>query len=439
MTMVKASRLILLAAALLAAQPQECCAQGCPEALSPAREVLADKMLSTTNHRRYPEPTAAVAEAPEGYVPFHISTYARHGSRFLLKRDDYADALAPLCRAEQAGVLTPAGRRVKRSIEAVLAKADEGRYGELTAVGRSQHRGIARRMYARFPEVFADSAEVDARSTDVLRCVMSMMAQCLELQSLNPTLRITHDASRADMRYLNDIAGADSLHARYHAMRQAEKERRIGRLDPAGVLASLYDSPAWIRENITDPCRAYYNLFFVASNMQSHEDSGLDLMWLFTPEECRDLWQVNNVDWYLHSGSTPLTARRMPFQQQSLLAELIADGDRAAASRRHTASLRFGHESIVLPTVVLLGIDGFGYDSDDLDSISEHWGCHRAFPMAANLQMVFYENAADPGADVLVRLLLNEQDARLPLDAVSPSFYRWADFSAFYKEKLNLQ
>ena len=135
--MIKASRLILLAAALLAAQPQVCCAQACTEAQSPSREVLADKMLSTTNHRRYPESTAAVAEAPEGYVPFHISTYARHGSRFLLKRDDYADALAPLCRAGQAGVLTPAGRRVKRCIEAVLAKADEGRYGELTAVGRS--------------------------------------------------------------------------------------------------------------------------------------------------------------------------------------------------------------------------------------------------------------------------------------------------------------
>lgn len=407
-------------------------------AASPKEEVLADKMLATSNHRAYPNPDAFshICNAPEGYVPFHISTYARHGSRFLMKRDFYTDAIAPLAKAEKAGVITKTGRIVKSRLEKMLALAEEGRYGELTEVGVRQHRGIAHRMYENFPEIFRDSADINAKSTDVIRCIMSMMAQCLELQSLNPSLRISHDASQADMYYLNDIPRADSLRDKHIEIRNIEKRKRIAALDYTRVFGLLFTNTGWIKKNIPNPTDVYFNLFYVASNMQSHGDDDLDLMWLFSAEECFQCWLINNIDWYLHSGNSPLTAYEMPYQQQNLMAELLSDGETCSKTRRKSATLRFGHESIVLPTVVLLGIDGFDYETDNVEAVSDHWGAHRAFPMAANLQLVYYENPSNPTADVLVRILLNERDTNLPLKAVAPSFYKWSEFSDYYSDKL---
>ena len=43
-----------------------------------------------------------------------------------------------------------------------MADMAEGRLGELTSVGARQHRGIAKRMYTNFPQIFADGTEVDA-------------------------------------------------------------------------------------------------------------------------------------------------------------------------------------------------------------------------------------------------------------------------------------
>jgi hypothetical protein len=43
-------------------------------------------------------------------------------------------------------------------------------------------------------------------------------------------------------------------------------------------------------------------------------------------------------------------------------------------------------------------------------------------PMAANLQFVFYRNRE---GDILVRILLNERDATVPIKDVAPHFYRW--------------
>jgi histidine acid phosphatase len=58
--------------------------------------------------------------------------------------------------------------------------------------------------------------------------------------------------------------------------------------------------------------------------------------------------------------------------------------------------------------------------------------------MAANIQFVFYKNPKKPNADVLVKALLNEEEATLPLPKTStPYYYRWSDFKKYYLAKLN--
>lgn len=47
--------------------------------------------------------------APKGYVPFYISHYGRHGSRWHTSEKIYAEPLGILRKADSAGVLTPKG------------------------------------------------------------------------------------------------------------------------------------------------------------------------------------------------------------------------------------------------------------------------------------------------------------------------------------------
>lgn len=58
-------------------------------------------------------------------------------------------------------------------------------------------------MYERFPEVFAGNANIDAKSTVVIRCILSMENELLQLTALNPMINTTHDASEHDMYYMN--------------------------------------------------------------------------------------------------------------------------------------------------------------------------------------------------------------------------------------------
>lgn len=91
-------------------------------------------------------------------------------------------------------------------LASVKAMRDNGRSreGELTPLGAEQHRAIAKRMYEHFPQVFAGKTHVDARSTVVIRCILSMENELLQLAALNPQTTFTHDASYHDMYFMND-------------------------------------------------------------------------------------------------------------------------------------------------------------------------------------------------------------------------------------------
>ena len=166
-------------------------------------EIFADLHRSASNYYAYPDPVGvSYTAAPKGYKPFYISHYARHGSRWLISKDEYPAPVRRLRRAQRAGVLTQAGERALVILDSV-ERMSHGRLGELTPLGHRQHRGIAQRMYRNFPEVFAGNAPVDARSTVVIRCILSMQAECMALQALNPSLRFKNDASHHDMYYMN--------------------------------------------------------------------------------------------------------------------------------------------------------------------------------------------------------------------------------------------
>ena len=103
----------------------------------------------------------------------------------------------------------------------------------------------------------------------------------------------------------------------------------------------------------------------------------------------------------------------------------------------HGASLRFGHETVILPLICLLGINGFDFQTENLADLENHgwWAC-LVFPMASNVQFVFYrENLADK--DIVFKVLLNEQEATLPIPTDIAPYYHWRDFREYYLKKID--
>lgn len=400
-------------------------------------EIYANPRLSGSNHLAYPGPVQdRLTAAPKGYHPFYISHYGRHGSRYLIGRDEYDVPAAVLARADSLGKLTPLGRDVLRRVRLLRAEAD-GRLGELTPLGAEQHRQIARRMYERFPEVFRGSVTVDAKSTVVIRCILSMENELQELLRLNPDLIIKHDASEHDMYYMNQS---------YHALSARKTPRRAlvawndfasRHVSRAALMSRLFADSEYVKYEV-DTLDLGNRLFKLASNVQSSPlGSEMTLYDIFTKDELYNFWLADNASWYIGYGACALNGGTQPFSQRNLLRNIIHEADSCMALERPGATLRFGHETMVLPLVCLLGINGYDLSTACLDSLeSKGWINYKVFPMGANVQLVFYRRSATDG-EVLLKVLLNENEARLPLPSDLAPYYRWNDFKEYYLRKLD--
>lgn len=406
------------------------------QAMAGAREDFKKNVLvSANNYYAYPDQNLPkLTKAPKGYKPFYMNHYGRHGSRWLINPNHYHQPVQQLELADKYDKLTPRGKEVLAILHEVEA-ASKGRLGELSDVGAEQHQGIAKRMFLNFPEIFAGDAPVDAKSTVVIRCILSMQNETDMLKSLNPKLRITTDASEHDMYYMNFT---DSL---VKPLRQlgAPLSEAFGKkhVETGRFLSRLINDSEFARDSL-DGLKLMCNVFDIAGNMQSHhafDRYKTALYDLFDDDDVYNVWSYNNVSWYILSGETPITKCRVDYAQANLLRNFIESADKAIAERRNQATLRFGHESVVLPLVCLMGINGMDYRTDNLEEVCDNWQCYKVFPMACNLQWVFYRNDKDD--DILVKFLLNEHEATLPVETEQWPYYEWSDVRDYLTDKLN--
>lgn len=398
-------------------------------------EIENNVFLSASNYLAYPGPQKELTKAPKGLKPFYISHYGRHGSRFLISDNDYDIAMNALTKGDKDGKLTPLGKETLQKVRTLVFRADK-RHGELTPLGHQQHRDIARRMYERFPEVFAGNVHVDAKSTVVIRCILSMENEIQQLLLLNPKLQVTQDASYYDMPYMNHSDKVISEQKNNTAVKMAYYDYYQRMIDYKPIIARLFTSVEYAEEHF-DVYEVIARLFKMASNIQSTESRhDISLYNVFTNDEIYKLWKVTNAYWYLKFGAAPQNGGYSPFSQRYLLKNIIEKADSAIALPRPGATLRFGHETMVLPLTCLLGLNGYDRKISNVDDIEkEGWINYRVFPMAANIQFIFYrKNESDK--DVLVKVLLNENEATLPIASDMAPLYHWSDVRKYYLDKI---
>lgn len=397
-------------------------------------EIYEDVHRSAANYYAYPDPVGVkYTTAPKGYKPFYISHYARHGSRWLIGKKEYSGPAETMRKAYEAGALTAKGVEVMHVLDS-LDHMSKGRLGELTSLGARQHRGIAKRMYENFPEVFAGNAPIDARSTVVIRCILSMMAECLQLQTMNPDLQIKNDASYHDMYYMN-YEHDDNI-SKYRKSEEAQKVRTDWwnkTIQPDRFISMLFSDTAYVSQNINKG-GLMWNIFDIAANMQSL-DTDLDLYPLFTKEECYAIWTNKNLSWYHNYGPSKLTQGKLPYFEANLLKNIVETADSCIKLNKPGATLRFGHEVVVYPLTCLMELGDYGTTEEDPAKLDEKWRNYKIFPMASNVQLVFYRKKGSN--DILVKVMLNEHEMSLPVKSDMAPYYHWSDVSDYYKDKLS--
>lgn len=404
---------------------------------SVAVEPNEQVMQWASNYYAYPytnAPAPKLTPAPNGYKPFHIEHYGRHGSRWHIGAGMYKTPVAMLEVAERNGKLTPRGAEVLAQLKEIEVQS-RGRDGELTPLGAAQHRGIAKRMIANFPEVFADGSHVDARSTVVIRCILSMDNELQELLAANPKLNITSDASRADMYYMN-FTDADTVAKNAAKLANKElKEFRKNHKPSNDYINILVNDPQFAKDSINTESLFWY-LTKLSENAQSHY--GMPAFYdLFTDEDLRQSWINDNAGWFVSMGNSKLTDNLGPFSQRRLLRNMIISSDTAIASTRPGANLRFGHEVCVLPLAVLMELDHYGDEINDLEEVADKWKNYEIFPMASNIQIIYYRpDGSTASEDVLVKVLLNEREVKLPVATATAPYYKWSDLRNYYLKKL---
>lgn len=191
---------------------------------------------------------AAYEAAPAGYAPVSTQLLARHGSRGLTSFKSDLALYNMWLRAQQDDALTPLGRQLGPDILALMRAnfmlghgvpgIGKPGYGNETMQGIAEHTGLARRMVARLPALFAaTTGQVVVVTSGKDRAVDSGAFFVQSLVAEQPALAaaVVYPPSRAPLEELDHAArpaGTDRFLLYFHKLDQ----KRDQVADPADPL-----------------------------------------------------------------------------------------------------------------------------------------------------------------------------------------------------------
>ncbi len=399
-----------------------------------------------------------ITPVPRGYKAVGISHYGRHGSRYYtggkLKMDQLEDILA---RAGREGVLTERGKQLLDAYRALLPFIIH-REGELTQLGRRQHQGIAERMYRQYPGLFTQDATVTAWSTLVPRCIESMAAFCEQLARLTPKTTVEEEAS---VYYLGQVSAMQEYiqwyNISYKKYTAALKAVEYNTIAPASLGSILFTRPFLPEDELRDLAAGIWYIYLAVPGIDVSDSrqarafcyavdgkagpDGQEIGSIFDDA----LWaQLQRAELYSHLSEAcgPILHHSVTniFMVEAILK--LADEDLDAG--KPFVRLRFGHDTIIMATLKDMGVRGWRkWEACDTltreqakEKTEAEWETSR-IPMASNLQMIFYRpKNARAKTPVLFKMMLNESELELPIEAVSGRIYDWEAFKAYMAPRI---
>lgn len=367
---------------------------------------------------------------PKGFKPFYISHYGRHGSRFHHSAEKFGTLQQVLRHAESIGNLTSDGLLLLAQTDSVLAAHDK-LIGELTSKGQEEHKLIARRMSERFPSVFSDRKRnlIDAYSSVVRRCVLSMASSTSTLLKLNPHLDVHYTAD--DRIYPTISMGAVFSESKTYFAPILDNMLSSA-IDWDSIAAKVFKDPSVAEGSAFSHGQDIWNMWSVC---QCFEQVHIDILKYFTFDQLFENWRIHSGIMYLRFVDSPEFGKRLHKGMAPLLCDFVQKADEAIAGGKVAATLRYGHDSTIMPLAAYMGLEGFTHPASVDDMPSEFWDFSTKVCMATNLQMVFYRNRK---GEVLVKFVYNENEVTVPalVPVYGEVYYSWESVRDYFAAKM---
>jgi hypothetical protein len=442
------------------------------------RLIVSDSLRASSVYHNYTYVPQNYTKVPHGFKPVYAVVYARHGARWLGSADEYKRPLSFLASADSSDNLTPLGKSLYARVLAIAEDASL-REGSLTPKGRMQHREIAGRFYERFRPLLRKGGVVEASSTSVQRCILSMAAFCGRLSELNPKLDVRlEQTGRTHVmnNFFKDNYAVPSISSNASRIKTVN-DSLMGLFDYDAFMSRIFIDPS---KCSSKPASLANELYYIAADQQDLEN-GISIYDVFTAEDLYILTLRDNWRFYNDFASTPLSGGYSALCSGRLLNEVFgrADSSLARYSRadrsgtgssggkrsRVVADLHFGHDVNVIALSSLLAysqysspvakvsgrkanesegparaglsdvperIDASVMVSDPVE-LARLWSDHSISPMASNIQLLFYRNHK---GETLVKFLHNEREMRLPIPAWSGPYYSYDSVRSYIDSRL---
>ena len=372
---------------------------------------------------------------PAGKKPFYINHYGCPGAYYLDKSEYYTETYAIFAKADSLGKLTPLGKDVFRRIR-LLCEDAKGRYGELTEKGAQQSRALVKQMVERFPDMFTAKGYYSVRSVVENRCILTMQEGLLQLSAMQQPLTARSRVSFQEKPFMDP---EDKLltSQRLDSLTKARFERfKMLNSDDGRLMNALFNDQNYVITNI-DANDLGRQLYILAGDVQHTDIAGVVTLYdIFTPQELHRQWRRQNAWHYINYGGCTLNGGYQPYLQRGLLRNMMHMGDSVMKRYNPLMHLRYTNAHAVMSLACLMDLDGYGLHTENLDSLEAYgWANYRIAPLGGSIEMIHYRSErGDP--DVLVKVLLNGHEARLPIESDCAPYYHWNDVKRYYLRKL---
>lgn len=374
----------------------------------------------------------AYTAAPKGYKAVYISHFGRHGSRFQLEK--YAEPNFSLADAlkwfDMNDMLTEKGHELFLDVKA-MRDSSKGRWGELTDLGRLEHRQICSRMVRHYPEAFSNAGRKDVTvySTSSERVLDSRNNFLGTLSELAPGMEVTCHENE-DRKAKEEVKGYKSDKNLMPSTKEnTEYFKNLFRED---INTERFEKEIFkVSPGHEVTMKMMKSLFTAARTfnclgMEHAMDKYL------TPEELHYLWGRGSIYW---QGFMVMYGEKNPYavpMGTGILANIIEDADKALAKKStQAATLRFSHDTFFYPLVSTMRLEGAWWEGPSKDAW-EHIIDFENVCAACNIQLVFCQNKS---GKTLVKILKNEKEIKVVgLEPAKGMYYDWKALRTFWQK-----